>query len=233
MFRALSALGARPMGLPPAPFLLPVRCRKTRHDPPAKSKVGRVATPPAVDPAEFFVLTERYRQYRQTVRALRLEFVSEVRKKVHEARTGVLAERKALEDAAEHRELMAWNQAENQRLRELRMARLRQEAREQERRQAEEAARQAREAQAWAQLKEREVLQLQVGRVSRGWGCRPRTPPVPRVLRAARWGRWGHGYLQSWKRVALSLDAGLAGEDLEEEACRESACQARRPGGES
>ncbi|TKC48475.1 28S ribosomal protein S26, mitochondrial [Monodon monoceros] len=161
MFRALSALGARPMGLPPAPFLLPVRCRKTRHDPPAKSKVGRVATPPAVDPAEFFVLTERYRQYRQTVRALRLEFVSEVRKKVHEARTGVLAERKALEDAAEHRELMAWNQAENQRLRELRMARLRQEAREQERRQAEEAARQAREAQAWAQLKEREVLQLQ------------------------------------------------------------------------
>lgn len=46
--------------------------------------------------------------------------MSEVRKKVHEARTGVLAERKALEDAAEHRELMAWNQAENQRLRELR-----------------------------------------------------------------------------------------------------------------
>lgn len=63
MFRALSALGARPMGRPPAPFLLPARCRKTRHDPPAKSKVGRVATPPAVDPAEFFVLTERYRQY--------------------------------------------------------------------------------------------------------------------------------------------------------------------------
>ncbi|XP_007127199.1 small ribosomal subunit protein mS26 [Physeter macrocephalus] len=161
MLRAVSALGARPMGRPPAPFLLPARCRKTRHDPPAKSKVGRVSTPPAVDPAEFFVLTERYRQYRQTVRALRLEFVSEVRKKMHEARTGVLAERKAREDAAEHRELMAWNQAENQRLRELRMARLRQEAREQERRQAEEEARQVREAQAWAQLKEREVLQLQ------------------------------------------------------------------------
>ncbi|XP_061064824.1 small ribosomal subunit protein mS26 [Eubalaena glacialis] len=161
MLRTLSARGVRPMGRPPALFLLPARCRKTRHDPPAKSKVGRVATPPAVDPAEFFVLTERYRQYRQTVRALRLEFVSEVRKKVHEARAGVLAERKALEDAAEHRELMAWNQAENQRLGELRMARLRQEAREQERRQAEEEARQAREAQAWAQLKEREVLQLQ------------------------------------------------------------------------
>ena len=51
------------------------------------------------------------------------------------------------------------------------MARLRQEAREQELRQAEEAAREAREAEAWARLKEREVLQLQVGRVSRRWGC--------------------------------------------------------------
>lgn len=52
-----------------------------------------------------------------------------------------------------------------------RMARLRQEAREQEQWQAEEAAREAREAEAWARLKEREVLQLQVGRVSRRWGC--------------------------------------------------------------
>ncbi|XP_027622269.1 28S ribosomal protein S26, mitochondrial, partial [Tupaia chinensis] len=94
--------------------------RKTRHDPPAKSKVGRVATPPAVDPAEFFVLMERYQQYRLTVRALRQQFVSEVRKKLHEARVGVLAERKALQDAAEHQELMAWNQAENRRLHELR-----------------------------------------------------------------------------------------------------------------
>ena len=50
----------------------------------------------------------------------RQEFVTEVCRKVHEARAGVLAERKALQDAAEHRELMAWNQAENQRLHELR-----------------------------------------------------------------------------------------------------------------
>lgn len=78
-----------------------------------------------------------------------------------EIKAGVLAERKALQDAAEHRELMAWNQAENQRLHELRMARLRQEAREQEQWQAEEAAREAREAEAWARLKEQEVLQLQ------------------------------------------------------------------------
>ncbi|XP_004772957.1 small ribosomal subunit protein mS26-like [Mustela nigripes] len=161
MIRALRVLGRGSPGGPPAPLLLQVRGRKTRYDPPAKSKVGRVTTPPAVDPVEFFLLTERYRLYRQTVRALRLEFVSEVRKKVHEARVGVLAERKALQDATEHRDLMAWNQAENQRLLELRLARLRQEAREQEQRQAEEKARRALEAQAWAQLKEQEVLQLQ------------------------------------------------------------------------
>ncbi|XP_049506025.1 28S ribosomal protein S26, mitochondrial [Panthera uncia] len=161
MLRALRVLGARPPCGPWAPLLQPVRGRKTRYDPPAKSKLGRVTTPPAVDPVEFFVLTERYRQYRQTVRALRLEFVSEVRKKMHEARAGVLAERKALQEATEHRDLMAWNQAENQRLHELRLARLRQEAQEQEQRQAEEKARRAREAQAWAQLKEQEALQLQ------------------------------------------------------------------------
>ena len=50
----------------------------------------------------------------------RTEFVTEVRRKITEARTGVLAERKALEEATEHRNLMAWNQAENRRLHELR-----------------------------------------------------------------------------------------------------------------
>ncbi|XP_004687059.1 PREDICTED: 28S ribosomal protein S26, mitochondrial [Condylura cristata] len=161
MLRALSCLGARPGCRPPAPLLLPARGRKTRHDPPAKSKVGRVAQAPDVDPAEFFVVAERYRQYRQTVRALRAEFSSEVRKKMHEARVGVQAERKALEDATEHSELMAWNQAENRRLHELRMARLRLEAREQAQRLEAEQARRAQEAQAWAQLKEQEVQQLQ------------------------------------------------------------------------
>ncbi|XP_049725782.1 28S ribosomal protein S26, mitochondrial [Elephas maximus indicus] len=161
MLRALSRLGARPPRRPPALVLLPTRGRKTRHDPPAKSKVGRVTTPPAVDPAEFFVLTERYREYRQIVRALRVEFATEVRKNLYESRVGVLAERRARQKAAEHREMMAWNRAENQRLHELRMARLLQEAREQERLRAEEQALKAQETQAWVQLKEREVLQLQ------------------------------------------------------------------------
>lgn len=71
MLRALSRLGTRPTCGPPAPTLLPARGRKTRHDPVAKSKVGRVATPPPVDPAEFYVVTERYRHYRQILGALR------------------------------------------------------------------------------------------------------------------------------------------------------------------
>ncbi|EDL28276.1 small ribosomal subunit protein mS26 precursor [Mus musculus] len=161
MLRALNRLAARPETRPPTPLLLPVRGRKTRHDPPAKSKVGRVQTPPAVDPAEFFVLTERYRQYRETVRALRLEFTLEVRRKLHEARAGVLAERKAQQAITEHRELMAWNRDENRRMQELRIARLQLEAQAQEVQKAEAQAQRAQEEQAWVQLKEQEVLKLQ------------------------------------------------------------------------
>ncbi|XP_042550335.1 28S ribosomal protein S26, mitochondrial [Dipodomys spectabilis] len=161
MLRSLSAVCARPPCRPPALLLLPpARSRKTRHDPPAKSKIGRVKMPPAVDPTELFVVTERYRQYRQTVRALRQEFTWEVRRKLQESRTGVL-ERKVREEAAEHQRLMAWNRAENQRLHELRIERLRREELEQEQRQAAEQARRALEEQARVQLKEQEVLQLQ------------------------------------------------------------------------
>lgn len=46
--------------------------------------------------------------------------MAEVRRKIHEARSGVEAQRKALEEVTQHRELMAWNRAENQRLHELR-----------------------------------------------------------------------------------------------------------------
>ncbi|XP_049990416.1 small ribosomal subunit protein mS26 [Alexandromys fortis] len=161
MLRALKRLAPRPGCQPSTVLVLPARGRKTRHDPPAKSKVGRVKMPPAVDPAEFFVLTERYRQYRQTVGALRQEFASEVRRKAYEARSGVLAERRVREAAEEHRALMAWNQEENRRLQQLRIARLQLEARDQELRQAEDQAQRAREKQAWVQLKEQEVLQLQ------------------------------------------------------------------------
>lgn len=47
----------------------------------------------------------------------------EVRRKLHEARAGVLAERKAQQAITEHQELMAWNREENRRQQELRSAR--------------------------------------------------------------------------------------------------------------
>lgn len=64
-----------------------------------------------------------------------------------------------------------------------RLARLRQEAQEQEQRQAEERARRTREEQAWMQLKEQEVLQLQVGRGSGGVGAPGRADSVNRGIR--------------------------------------------------
>ncbi|XP_068928409.1 small ribosomal subunit protein mS26 [Petaurus breviceps papuanus] len=141
------------------PLLLPpARGRKTRNDPPAKSKIGRLRTPTAVDPAEMYVLMERYKSYRQTVRALRLEFMEEVWRKAYEQKFGRL---KDVQDSEEHKELMAWNQAENARLQALRISRLRQQEQEQAQLQELEQMQKAREMEAFVQEKEREVLQLQ------------------------------------------------------------------------
>lgn len=76
MLRPLLALRgpAALLGHPgPAAVLLaaPARARKSRADPPAKSKAGRVKAPPPVDPAELLVVAERYLRYRRVVRALR------------------------------------------------------------------------------------------------------------------------------------------------------------------
>lgn len=48
-----------------------VRGRKSRTDPVAKSKVGRVKVPPPVDPVEMVVLKERFTEYQMIMRALR------------------------------------------------------------------------------------------------------------------------------------------------------------------
>ncbi|NWX10484.1 RT26 protein, partial [Caloenas nicobarica] len=53
------------------PRLLPARGRKTRHDPPAKSKASRLKVPPPVDPEELLVVLERYRLHRLVLSALR------------------------------------------------------------------------------------------------------------------------------------------------------------------
>uniref|UniRef100_A0A667G2F8 Small ribosomal subunit protein mS26 n=1 Tax=Lynx canadensis TaxID=61383 RepID=A0A667G2F8_LYNCA len=141
-------------------LLLPVRGCKTCQD---TSKVGGVATPPEVGSVELFMQTENYRQYRQSMRALRLEFVSKVWKKVHEAWAGNLAEGKVLQDAADYSNLLAWNRAENQQLHELWLGGLRQEAevREQEQWQVEEKAPWAERRRPGSSQRIREVRQLQ------------------------------------------------------------------------
>lgn len=153
MLRALSTLGARGPWAAPCPVSAASRAAE---NPPRSA--GQVQDRARWRPCSAGILrelsapTERYRQYRQTVRApsgmcdgwgggaplacvlgRAVENCADpgrvsVQKGVRDrgtaegmrARAGVLAERKALQDAAEHRELMAWNKAENQRLHELR-----------------------------------------------------------------------------------------------------------------
>ncbi|KAM9341380.1 small ribosomal subunit protein mS26 [Symphorus nematophorus] len=138
-----------------------VRGRKSRTDPVAKSKEGRIKVPPPVDPVEMVVLRERYTEYQLIVRALRLEFKEAVLRKKYEEETGSLAEERVRQDAEEHRALMAWNDQENLRLLKLRILRIQKEKEEAERRQVEAALKREREQLELIKEKEREILQLQ------------------------------------------------------------------------
>ncbi|XP_007497012.1 28S ribosomal protein S26, mitochondrial [Monodelphis domestica] len=148
-----------PITAPSLPLLLqPSRGRKSRHDPRAKSKIGRLRTPTPVDPVEMYILMERYKSYRQTMRGLRIEFIEEVQRKAYEEKFGKL---NAVQDLEEHKQLMAWNQAENARLQALRISRFQQQEQEQEQLRALEEKQKAEEMEAFLQEKEKEVLQLQ------------------------------------------------------------------------
>ncbi|XP_030247501.1 small ribosomal subunit protein mS26 [Sparus aurata] len=138
-----------------------VRGRKSRNDPVAKSKQGRIKTPPPVDPVEMVVLNERYSQYQLIMRALRLEFKEEVLRKKYEQETGSLAEERARLEAEEHRALMAWNNEENLRLLKLRTLRIQQAKEEAERKELEAAIKREEKQQEFLKEKEREILQLQ------------------------------------------------------------------------
>ncbi|XP_032542743.1 28S ribosomal protein S26, mitochondrial [Chiroxiphia lanceolata] len=141
-----------------SPRVVPARGRKSRHDPPAKSKAGRLKLPPPVDPEELLVVLERYRQHRLVLGALRAEFRAEVLQKKREERLGGENSAELLE---EHQRLMAWNDEENARQRARREERLRKEAEEEKRRKLEVAEKQARKMEAFMKEKEKEVLQLQ------------------------------------------------------------------------
>ncbi|KAM7403657.1 hypothetical protein PAMA_004208 [Pampus argenteus] len=138
-----------------------VRGRKSRTDPVAKSKQGRIKVPPPVDPVEMVVLKERYTEYTLIMRALRLEFKEEVLRKKYEEETGSLVAEKARQEAQEHRALMTWNNEENLRLLKLRIQRIQKETEEAERKKQEAAIEHEREQQELIKEKEKEILQLQ------------------------------------------------------------------------
>jgi len=138
-----------------------VRGRKSRTDPVAKSKQGRIKEPPPIDPVEMVVLKERYTEYQLIMRALRLEFKEEVLRKKYEEETGSLAEERARQEAEEHRALMAWNNQENLRLLKLRLLRIQQETEEAERLKLEAAIQREQEQQEFIKEREKEILQLQ------------------------------------------------------------------------
>ncbi|XP_037551398.1 28S ribosomal protein S26, mitochondrial [Nematolebias whitei] len=138
-----------------------VRGRKSRTDPVAKSKEGRIKMPPPVDPVEMVVLNERYTEYKLILRALRLEFKQELLRKKYEEKTGSQAEEKAKQESEEHCTLMAWNNQENLRLLKARLARVHKEKEEAGRKKMEAVLQREQERQELIRQKEEEILQLQ------------------------------------------------------------------------
>ncbi|XP_072858221.2 small ribosomal subunit protein mS26 [Pogona vitticeps] len=143
---------------PLAPLLVvPARGRKSRDDPPAKSKEGRINRPPPVDAAELLVVQKRYRSYRRIVRALRCEFRQEM---VRQWEMKKLEQQQRKEEE-KHHQLMEWNDAENRRLQALREERLRQEEIAERERLLKVAQVRAATLEEFMKEKEKEVLQLQ------------------------------------------------------------------------
>uniref|UniRef100_A0A8C6SQS4 Small ribosomal subunit protein mS26 n=1 Tax=Neogobius melanostomus TaxID=47308 RepID=A0A8C6SQS4_9GOBI len=138
-----------------------IRGRKSRNDPVAKSKEGRIKMPPPVDPVEMVVLKERFTEYTLIMTALRLEFREELLRKKYEAEMGSLAAERVRKEADEHRALMDWNRAENQRMLQLRMQRIQKEKEEAEGKELEAALELEQKRQEFIRIKEEEVLQLQ------------------------------------------------------------------------
>ncbi|XP_041667832.1 28S ribosomal protein S26, mitochondrial [Cheilinus undulatus] len=164
MFQVLSGRSvqaARLLSPRSAVLVEAVRGRKSRTDPVAKSKEGRIKTPPPVDPVEMVVLKERFSEYQLIMKALRLEFKEEVLRRKYEAETGSYAEERMRRETEEHRALMAFNEQENQRLLKLRLLRFQKEKEEAEQKQIEAAMKREQEQQELIKQREMEILQLQ------------------------------------------------------------------------
>ncbi|XP_056151203.1 28S ribosomal protein S26, mitochondrial [Lampris incognitus] len=164
MFQAISGRSVPAVRLlaPRAGVLLEtVRGRKSRTDPKAKSKEGRIKVPPPVDPVEMVVINERFAEYKLIMRALRLEFKEGMLRKRYEQETGSMAEERARQEAEEHRALMAWNQTENLRMLQVRQLRIQREMEEAQAKKKEEIERKEQAFQEFIKEKEKEILELQ------------------------------------------------------------------------
>ncbi|CAN2388279.1 ribosomal protein S26, partial [Pristimantis euphronides] len=96
-----------------APSINPIRGRKSRSDPPAKSKASRIKYPPMVSLVELLNVRRRYQEYTAILGAMRADFKEEMLRSLFEQKAGSFAEQRLHLEAAEHAALMAWNKEEN------------------------------------------------------------------------------------------------------------------------
>ncbi|RXM36459.1 28S ribosomal protein S26, mitochondrial [Acipenser ruthenus] len=109
----------------------------------------------------MLVLRERFSQYDLIMRALRAEFKEDMLRRRYEEEVGSLAEERTKQEAEEHQKLMAWNDAENQRLRQLREERIRKELEQEQLRKEQVAVSREKRMEEYVKEKEQEILQLQ------------------------------------------------------------------------
>ncbi|OCT57315.1 hypothetical protein XELAEV_18003694mg [Xenopus laevis] len=95
------------------PCVAPSRGRKSRTDPPAKSKASRIKYPPPVCVEELLNVSRRYREYSVILTAIRAECKEGVLRSQYEEQVGSLAEQRHRLESEEHRTLMIWNDEEN------------------------------------------------------------------------------------------------------------------------
>lgn len=112
-------------------FYQTVRWRKRRTDPVAKSKIGRVRVPTPIDPAEYKFALQKWQEYNILVNAIRSHCIQDQRQKNKETAAGVSLEEQSKKDEEEWQKLLAWNDEENAKTRQMREARLAEEAKRQ------------------------------------------------------------------------------------------------------
>ncbi|PIK50816.1 putative 28S ribosomal protein S26, mitochondrial [Apostichopus japonicus] len=132
-----------------------VRWRKRRTDPIAKSKIGRVRVPTPIDPAEYKFSLEKWDEYNILINAIRSHCIQDHRRKNKETAAGVSLVEQSRKDEEEWQKLLLWNTEENAKTRQLREARLREEAKREEEEKLEALIQIEKEEAAWlAELEE-------------------------------------------------------------------------------